>query len=527
MEVARLLEYAVHEELVAWYMRELNRCPLEHYRQGGVDQVLVADRKVFQRLGELTRGGVSLAKVGSSLWTPTCREYLLSPLQQTGGAPCAAPSGGRTRERQGQMPAAESRQLTVSKAEIQHLKAATNNRRDDSGGGKGRGGKDRYEIVLGEVARALTRLGPSHAAAMPRLDSMRKLHMPLANPNPVTDPFDLQIRRFRLVMLLGSGRYMETSHVVGIVPQEEEVLAPTTKVERLQGSAATPLNLVLPRHGLFGLDWVRRPQEFRLASGMDSMARSNVEECYRKPSAYLLVSVFRQGGFLPGCAANGTVNSAIQLDAKGQGDADADDQKSLLLKRSASSHTSELYAEDRTKLNHQAFRGESTALARAYDPFRHLGAVRQWRKQNCWYSGGMWLDGVGKVMAADQFPWHADGESQGGHGEAQAALLESSASDSGSEEAHRDMQKEVELCQNEWKQPEVALSVLEEEVAVVDTPPAAQACQGFSVRGTTGKLYVLHQFNEERFARGRPRLCDHLEVKEGVAGYDWCGQCTR
>ena len=51
MEVAGLLEYAVHEELVAWYMRELNRCPPEHYKQVGVDQVLVADREVFQRLG--------------------------------------------------------------------------------------------------------------------------------------------------------------------------------------------------------------------------------------------------------------------------------------------------------------------------------------------------------------------------------------------------------------------------------------------------------------------------------------------
>ena len=130
-------------------------------------------------------------------------------------------------------------------------------------------------------------------------------------------------------------------------------------------------------------------------------------------------------------------------------------------------------------------------------------------------------DGSGAV------PWQADGESQGGHGEAQAALLESSASNSGSEEAHQDMQKEVELCQNEWEQPEVALSVLEEAVAVVDTPPAVQACQRFFVRGTTGKLHVLRQFNEERFVCGRPRLCDHMEVKEDVAGYDWCGQCTR
>ena len=61
---------------------------------------------------------------------------LLSPLQQTGGSPRAAPSGGHTRERQEPLPTAESKQLTALKAEIQRLKAATNNRRDDSGGVK-------------------------------------------------------------------------------------------------------------------------------------------------------------------------------------------------------------------------------------------------------------------------------------------------------------------------------------------------------------------------------------------------------
>ena len=92
---------------MAWYMRELNRCPPEHYKQVGVDQVLAADREVFQRLGELTRGGLSLAKDGKlpldahlpKVMAEPRIMNLLSPLHQTGGSPRAAPSGGHTRER--------------------------------------------------------------------------------------------------------------------------------------------------------------------------------------------------------------------------------------------------------------------------------------------------------------------------------------------------------------------------------------------------------------------------------------------
>ena len=46
----------------------------------------------------------------------------------------------------------------------------------------------------------------------------------------------------------------------------------------------------------------------------------------------------------------------------------------------------------------------------------------------------------------------------------------------------------------------VSISVLEEAVAVEDTPLAVQACQRFFVRGMTGRLHVLRKVNEERFA---------------------------
>ena len=82
-----------------------------------------------------------------------------------------APSGGHTRERQEQMPAAESKQMTALKAEIQRLKAATNNRRDDAVGGKGRGGKNRSrsrarkgggQKVGQNLPRELVGLDPNH-----------------------------------------------------------------------------------------------------------------------------------------------------------------------------------------------------------------------------------------------------------------------------------------------------------------------------------------------------------------------------
>ena len=176
------------------------------------------------------------------------------------------------------------------------------------------------ETVLGEVASALTRLGPSNAAAVPRLDSVKRFHMLLANPAPETDPFNLQVRSFCLVMRLGFGHYIDTSQL----------------------------------------------------------------------------------------AANGTVNSAIQSNAKGQGDADADDQKLHSFKRSASSHTADLYAEDWARLNCHVLRGESTAFMRACDSFRLLGAARQWQKQIFGYSGGVWLDEVGREVASGQFPWQTE-----------------------------------------------------------------------------------------------------------------------
>ena len=166
----------------------------------------------------------------------------------------------------------------------------------------------------------------------------------------------------------------------------------------------------------------RRLQEFRLANGMDDMVRSSVEECYREPIAYSLVSVLGQGGFLPELAANGTVNSTAQLNAKEQADAEAGD------------------------------------------------------------------------------PWQTEIEPQGDHVEAQAALPESSATESGSDDTHQGMQKEVGHLQEEWEQPEVSIGVLEEAVAVVDTPLAVQACQRFFVKGMTGRLHVLRKVNEERFA---------------------------
>ena len=94
------------------------------------------------------------------------------------------------------------------------------------------------------------------------------------------------------------------------------------------------------------------------------------------------------------------------------------------------------------------------------------------------------------MEASGQFPWQTEIEPQGEHGEAQAALPESSASDSGSDETHQGMQKEVGHLQEEWEQPEVSIGMLEEAVAVEDTPLAAQACQRLFVKSTTGRLHV-------------------------------------
>ena len=63
MNVARLLTFEVHDLLVEFYFREMARPRLQDHSPVSIEQVKMADKEVFYRLGELTRGGFAILAV--------------------------------------------------------------------------------------------------------------------------------------------------------------------------------------------------------------------------------------------------------------------------------------------------------------------------------------------------------------------------------------------------------------------------------------------------------------------------------
>ena len=60
LSLARLLDFKVHERLIAWYMKELQRSPPRGHAKVSYQQVADVDKEIFLRLAEETRGGLGL-----------------------------------------------------------------------------------------------------------------------------------------------------------------------------------------------------------------------------------------------------------------------------------------------------------------------------------------------------------------------------------------------------------------------------------------------------------------------------------
>ena len=58
LEIARLMSFKVHEKLINFFFEELARDALPGYSQVTLEQVRRADKEVFMRLAEKTRGGI-------------------------------------------------------------------------------------------------------------------------------------------------------------------------------------------------------------------------------------------------------------------------------------------------------------------------------------------------------------------------------------------------------------------------------------------------------------------------------------
>lgn len=138
LEMAGLMSYAVHEEIVAWYMTELDRSALPGHEEVDLNQIRRADMEVWKSFAHQTRYGlapVAGAPVLDAIVESTIREpriaMLLNQLPGTNskGAEGSVAESSRAEKRV----VSEVQQL---RNEIKKLKA--NNK---GGGQKGAGGK--------------------------------------------------------------------------------------------------------------------------------------------------------------------------------------------------------------------------------------------------------------------------------------------------------------------------------------------------------------------------------------------------
>lgn len=90
---ANLIGYAVHQEWIEVLFRRLSESPPPNYRSLSMDQIIAADKKLFVRMAEDTRGGIAPSIAGGRPLDAALAKwmshqdvlYLLSPLQ-SGGA---------------------------------------------------------------------------------------------------------------------------------------------------------------------------------------------------------------------------------------------------------------------------------------------------------------------------------------------------------------------------------------------------------------------------------------------------------
>ena len=138
MEMANLLSYDSHEDLVAWFMKELNRPPPRGYQNVTLQMLRDADEEVFVEMALKIRAHGLPEVAGDKL---PLDEYLKVILQNPRIIALLNPKqGGQGKGNQAQndAPKAEKR----ANAEIERLRAENKKlRKGNSGGGKGSNGK--------------------------------------------------------------------------------------------------------------------------------------------------------------------------------------------------------------------------------------------------------------------------------------------------------------------------------------------------------------------------------------------------
>lgn len=150
MNIANLLTFEAHEKLVQFYFDEMSRESLPGFHKVGLEQIRRADREIFVRLGEETRGGftkvvltgdeMALDKILSSIMVEPRIQALLFPLQAASQKVVSAPGNSAGDKRL----AAENERLMN---EVKRMKASAGKGANPKGakGGKGKGGKGKKE----------------------------------------------------------------------------------------------------------------------------------------------------------------------------------------------------------------------------------------------------------------------------------------------------------------------------------------------------------------------------------------------
>ena len=103
MHIAKLADYRSHDLIVRWLMKEYEREPLETHARVTLEQVLRADKEIFVRLAEVTRGGLGLdpetGKYVLDYWIPVILSEarivnLMNPMPLAAGHRATTQQGG-------------------------------------------------------------------------------------------------------------------------------------------------------------------------------------------------------------------------------------------------------------------------------------------------------------------------------------------------------------------------------------------------------------------------------------------------
>eukprot|EP00973_Karenia_brevis_P063419 8815446-Karenia_brevis.AAC.1 len=138
LEMAELMSFKAHEEVVNWYVAELNRDPIPGHNKVSVDQVHRTDVELFTRASEMAKEDLSKTSDGALPLDGMMRKIMLEPRVQALLFPYRSASGSKRD--------ADGDEVSRLREEVKRLKAQGAQTKQGKGGrssskGAGKSGK--------------------------------------------------------------------------------------------------------------------------------------------------------------------------------------------------------------------------------------------------------------------------------------------------------------------------------------------------------------------------------------------------